>query len=179
MNVELNNSLENDFTKEFDADLVVSSPGRINFIGEHTDYNQGFVLPTAIDKKITFSFKKNGHDTLCRCYSVSYGTSLQFDLNEVKPSKTEWENYILGVVYELLQLKADIKGFDCIIKSELPIGAGISSSAALECGLAVGLNNLFDTKDYIGRAFAKSRTQLCGNQMWYNGSIRIGNEYGK
>jgi len=137
-------NLENDFVTSFEAELTLVSPGRINFIGEHTDYNQGFVLPTAIDRNITFSFKRNGTASQCKIYSVSYDEMLVFDLSEVAPSKIEWENYILGVVHELLQLTTNIRGFDCIIKSELPIGAGVSSSAALECGLAVGLNQIFD-----------------------------------
>jgi len=143
VNEEIKN-LENDFVRSFEAELTLVSPGRINFIGEHTDYNQGFVLPTAIDRNITFSFKRNGTASQCKIYSVSYDEMLVFDLSEVAPSKIEWENYILGVVHELLQLTTNIRGFDCIIKSELPIGAGVSSSAALECGLAVGLNQIFD-----------------------------------
>ncbi|WP_282088444.1 galactokinase [Aquimarina algiphila] len=139
--------MENDhegFISNFKAELVILSPGRINFIGEHTDYNNGFVLPTAIDKKIIFSFRKNNTDSQCNVYSQTYKKKIQFDLNTLKPSNEEWENYILGVMNELSKLTDKIRGFDCIVKSELPIGAGISSSAALECGLAYGLNELFD-----------------------------------
>ncbi len=131
------------FVKDFKVELEVLSPGRINFIGEHTDYNNGFVLPTAIDKKITFSFERNKTDTLCNIYSISFDKMLTFDINEIKRSSVEWENYILGVIDELCKITNKIKGFNCIIKSELPIGAGVSSSAALECGLAFGLNELF------------------------------------
>ncbi len=132
------------FIENFKKELVIESPGRINFIGDHTDYNNGFVLPTAIDKKIVFSFEKNGTDSHCALYSASYNEKLVFDLNKISNSDTEWENYILGVVFELLQITNKIKGFNCIIESHLPIGAGISSSAALECGLAYGLNQLFN-----------------------------------
>ena len=128
----------------FKPEISVKSPGRVNLIGEHTDYNAGYVLPTAIDKNIYFHLKKNGEDNVCNIYSKTYDSFLQVFLTSVKKSDTEWENYILGVVYELQKHTSKIKGFDCIIESKLPIGAGISSSAALECGLAFALNKLFD-----------------------------------
>ncbi len=128
----------------FKPEISVTSPGRVNLIGEHTDYNAGYVLPTAIDKNIYFHLKKNGEDNVCNIYSKTYDSFLQVFLTSVKKSDTEWENYILGVVYELQKHTSKIKGFDCIIESKLPIGAGISSSAALECGLAFALNKLFD-----------------------------------
>jgi len=134
----------NIFLEGFDKALKIHSPGRINFIGEHTDYNNGFVMPTAIDKKIIFLLKENESEKHCKVYSATYDKMFEFDLNQIEQSTKEWENYILGVVYELTQLTKKIKGFDCVIKSELPIGAGISSSAALECGIAYGLNALFD-----------------------------------
>ncbi|GGK40584.1 MULTISPECIES: galactokinase [Flavobacteriaceae] len=124
--------------------LTINSPGRINLIGEHTDYNNGFVLPTAIDKKIQFKFKKNGTPTTCNVYSKNFDTSVTFDLNTIKPSKHQWENYILGVIFEIQQLTDKLEGFDCIFTSDIPVGSGISSSAALECGFAFGLNELFN-----------------------------------
>ena len=126
-----------------ESDLIINSPGRINIIGEHTDYNNGFVLPTAIDKKIQFKFKKNNTPSTCNVFSVNFNTSFSFDLNNVKPSKQQWENYILGVIYEIQQISDKLEGFDCILTSDIPVGSGISSSAALECGLAFGLNELF------------------------------------
>ncbi|WP_298545206.1 galactokinase [uncultured Aquimarina sp.] len=137
-------AIHKSFVKGFKSELVVHSPGRINFIGEHTDYNNGFVLPTAIDKKIVFSFQKNDSEHECKIYSSSYDKMLDVNLSELKPSKEEWENYILGVLSEISKISNGVKGFDCIIESQLPIGAGISSSAALECGLAYGLNELFN-----------------------------------
>jgi len=136
-------SLYSQFVTNFNTELKVTSPGRINLIGEHTDYNNGFVLPTAIDKHIVFQFQKNGTD-ICNVYSATFDKMLQFNVNEVAPSDKEWENYILGVVNQIQLRNKTIGGFDCIIESYLPMGSGISSSAALECGLAYGLNEIFN-----------------------------------
>ena len=133
-----------EFFKTNNPGVFVESPGRINLIGEHTDYNHGFVMPTAIDKKIYFEIRKNDTPTSCSIYSETFNTHLNFDLKQIEKSSSTWENYILGVVNELQKRGKKLEGFDCYIKSELSIGAGISSSAALECGLATGLSNLFD-----------------------------------
>lgn len=124
--------------------VKVESPGRINLIGEHTDYNEGFVMPTAIDKKIILSFKKNDTQNFCRIYSETFKKGFEFQLDQTFTKTDGWENYILGVVKELQHNTGKLEGFDCLIQSKLPLGAGISSSAALECGLASGLNSLFD-----------------------------------
>ncbi|MFK5974432.1 MAG: galactokinase family protein [Flavobacteriaceae bacterium] len=121
----------------------VISPGRINIIGEHTDYNNGFVLPSAIDKSIVFKMRKNNSKYKCTIESEGFASVLNVDLRSIKRSKVSWENYILGVLDELLKKEVNIRGFDCTITSQLPVGAGLSSSAALECGLASGLNQLF------------------------------------
>jgi galactokinase len=139
---ENNSSIPEDF-KSFKAEIKVTSPGRINLIGEHTDYNQGFVMPSAIDKKIYFEFRKNERGNIGRIYSQTFKTYVEFDLNQVLKSENFWENYLLGVIDEIQKSGKKLNGFDCIINSELPIGAGISSSAALECGFAGGLNSLF------------------------------------
>ncbi|WP_117883667.1 galactokinase [Aureibaculum luteum] len=134
---------------EFNAsnwDLIIDSPGRINIIGEHTDYNHGFVLPTAIDKKIQFKFNKNGSLNTCNIHSNNFNTGFSFELDAVAKSEKQWENYVLGVIYEIQQLSDKLQGFDCVLDSDIPVGSGISSSAALECGLAFGLNELFDLK---------------------------------
>ncbi len=131
------------FLENFTPELTIASPGRINFIGEHTDYNMGYVLPTAIGNKITFKFQKNGSDTHCNVYSLGY-EGFALDLNTISISSIEWENYVLGVLNEISKLTDKVKGFDCTIESNLPLGSGLSSSASMECGLAFGLNELFD-----------------------------------
>ncbi len=135
-------SQETEFT-HFKVGISVFSPGRINLIGEHTDYNEGFVFPAAIDRGIRFELERNGGPTTCEVYSADFDKRLRFDLGQVERSETEWENYVLGVVNELQILGKHLQGFDCVIRSDLPIGAGLSSSAAMECGLAYGLNQLF------------------------------------
>lgn len=127
----------------FNSELVVSSPGRINLIGEHIDYNGGHVLPAAISNKIKISFQKSQQDT-ATVWSTNFKTGFSIALADIAPSDEEWQNYILGVVYHINKIAPNkIKGFNCVIDSSLPIGAGISSSAALECGVAKGLNELF------------------------------------
>ncbi|MBO3115643.1 galactokinase [Winogradskyella sp. DF17] len=127
----------------FDADITIHSPGRINLIGEHIDYNGGLVLPAAIDKRILLEFRKTSSE-ICTIFSSNYNSSFTFNINDVSRSDIEWQNYILGVIFHINLLKPNrIGGFDCIIESNLPLGSGISSSAALECGMAKGLNDLF------------------------------------
>ena len=122
--------------------LIVRSPGRINLIGEHTDYNEGFVLPAAIDKEMVLAVAKNNTDS-CRLYSVDYDESAEFNLKELKPSDVAWANYILGVADQLQKAGYSIEGFDCVFGGDIPMGAGLSSSAALECGTAYALSQLF------------------------------------
>ncbi|MER3373307.1 MAG: galactokinase [Allomuricauda sp.] len=129
---------------EFAYDLEVSSPGRINLVGEHTDYNDGFVLPAAIDKSITMRFRANGSKTRCTIKSKGFDSVLVVDLGNISQGTEGWHNYVLGVLNELQLLTQDLKGFDCEMETDIPVGSGMSSSAALECGLSFGLNELFD-----------------------------------
>ena len=124
--------------------IISQAPGRINIIGEHTDYNDGFVLPAAIDKKAVFRLTRNGAKFKVNITSEDIGNSHSFDLDDFQPLKGGWENYVMGVVSELQKLGAKMEGFDGIFGGNVPIGSGMSSSAALECSLALGLNELFD-----------------------------------
>ncbi len=124
--------------------LIAQAPGRINIIGEHTDYNDGYVLPGAIDKNTTVVLSRNGTMNTCNCIAKDLDEKYQFDLNTYGRLESGWQNYVMGVVKELQKLGAWINGFDCEISSTVPIGSGMSSSAALECSLAFGLNELFD-----------------------------------
>jgi len=128
---------------DFQAELLVNSPGRINLIGEHTDYNEGFAMPTAIDKQISFKFRINDTENFCRIYSDTFNNGFEFHLDQPLKKQSDWRDYLLGIVNELQQENKLLEGFDCIISSDLPTGAGISSSAALECGFCAGLNELF------------------------------------
>lgn len=131
------------FRKKFSQDpLLIRAPGRVNLIGEHTDYNEGFVLPAAIDKAMYFAIAPNGLST-CRLHALDMGEDFEFDLNEFKPLEGGWPNYLMGVVDELILEGKTLEGFDCVFGGDIPVGAGLSSSAALECGLAFGLNHLY------------------------------------
>lgn len=122
--------------------LLVRAPGRVNLIGEHTDYNDGFVLPAAVDKEIHFAVGLNGGDT-ARLVAHDLNKTFSFSLTEeVKRSDNQWANYLLGVVAQLQRQGLAVPGFDCVFGGNVPIGAGMSSSAAVECGLAFGLNKL-------------------------------------
>jgi galactokinase len=126
-------------------DVVVSSPGRINLIGEHLDYNGGWVLPAAIDKKITFAVGRRA-DQVCYLYSTDYEALEIVPLNKVVSSEKSWVNYLLGVVEQFQKEQPLPSGFNVVFGGDIPLGAGLSSSAAVEAGLAFALNELFDLK---------------------------------
>jgi len=125
--------------------ITIQAPGRINLIGEHTDYNDGFVLPAAIDKKTVFTLRKNTTNNI-NFEALNVGERFSFDATSFSPLDGGWQNYVMGVVHELQKIGAPIIGFDAKFEGDVPIGSGMSSSAALECSLAVGLNELFDLK---------------------------------
>jgi galactokinase len=122
--------------------LVVRSPGRVNLIGEHTDYNMGYVLPAAIGKSIFLAVAPND-GTRCRIFAVDMNDEFQFTLDALERSAKRWPDYLMGVVDQLLKHGYPVKGFDCVFGGDIPIGAGLSSSAALEAGLAFALNRVF------------------------------------
>jgi len=119
--------------------ITIRSPGRINLIGEHTDYNLGFVLPAAIDKEIYFCISPNRRDN-CRLFSWDMQESYSFNLDNLIKSPLHWANYIIGMVEQMQKRGYEIGGFDCVFGGDIPIGAGLSSSAALGCGIGFCLN---------------------------------------
>jgi galactokinase len=136
--------IRNQFKKHFDGATgsVYASPGRINLIGEHTDYNGGFVFPGAIDKGMVAEIKLNGTDKI-RAYSIDLEDYAEFGLNEEDAPKASWARYIFGVCREMTKRGAKLGGFDTAFAGDVPLGAGMSSSAALESTYAFALNDLF------------------------------------
>ncbi|MGA7159795.1 MAG: galactokinase [Bacteroidota bacterium] len=123
--------------------VLVRSPGRANLIGEHTDYNMGFVLPCTIDKAIYFAVTPR-QDRYCKLYALNMDESFETSIDNLKKSKKEWPNYLMGVLDQLNKAGSKFDGFNCVFGGDIPVGAGLSSSAALEAGLAFTLNHIFD-----------------------------------
>lgn len=122
---------------------IVLSPGRINIIGEHVDYNDGYVLPAAIDKIICFAFEKTNSKT-SKIVAIDLGESFEINVEEpLALNDAIWTNYFRGVLQQLQNKGIAIEGFNCVFSSNIPVGSGLSSSAALECGFLYGLNELF------------------------------------
>ena len=117
------------------------SPGRINLIGEHIDYNDGFVMPAAIDKGIYFAIDENQTDTL-HFYAIDFNEHFAISIQDIQINNG-WRNYVLSVVNEFKLLGVSLQGFNCVFGGDIPLGAGMSSSAALEGGLAFALNEMF------------------------------------
>jgi galactokinase len=142
-NSSLSNSVRDGFRKRFGIEpLIIRSPGRVNIIGEHTDYNNGFVLPAAIDKAIYVGISKRDDDKIVLC-SEEYNEEHQSTVSTVKPSDKHWPNYVLGVVDQLNKRGYAVGGFNLNLDGDVPVGAGLSSSAALECATAFALSELF------------------------------------
>lgn len=134
------------------ASLVVQSPGRINLIGEHTDYNNGFVLPAAIDKCVQVAIAKRTDGTI-HMHAIDLQESVIVPAVAMQPHATSWVNYIIGVVVQVQKYNTSKsgsnasheidKGFDICIQGDIPIGAGLSSSAAVECAVIFALNEMY------------------------------------
>jgi len=133
------------FKKHFDdaEGSVYASPGRVNLIGEHTDYNGGFVFPGAIDKGMVAEIKINGTEKV-RAYSIDFKDYVEFGLNEEDAPRASWARYIFGVCREMAKRGAIVHGFDTAFAGDVPLGAGMSSSAALESTYAFALNDMFN-----------------------------------
>ena len=121
---------------------LFASPGRINLIGEHTDYNGGFVFPGAVDKGIVAAIRPNGTDRV-RAHALDLGETAEFGLREEDKPAQPWARYIFGVCREMQKRGAAIGGFDTVFSGDVPLGAGMSSSAALESTYAFALNELY------------------------------------
>ena len=121
---------------------IYMSAGRINLIGEHTDYNGGFVFPGAIDKGIWVEMKPNGGKS-ARVYSLDYGEYVEFGMDEKDKPSSSWARYVFGVCREIIKRGYAIGGFDAVFSGDVPLGAGLSSSAALESAFGFGLNDMF------------------------------------
>ena len=140
---------------------IYASAGRINLIGEHTDYNGGFVFPGAIDKCIMAEININGTD-LVRAYSADLDDYCEFGLREEDVPDKQWARYIFGVCREIIKRGFTVKGFDTVFAGNVPLGAGLSSSAALESCFAFALNDLFNDN------------KIDKFELWHHGPVRIG-----
>ncbi|HVF82037.1 MAG TPA: galactokinase [Flavisolibacter sp.] len=143
MNYNLSNNVGRKFRQRFAAEpLIACSPGRVNIIGEHTDYNNGFVLPAAVDKGIYVGVSKRADDKIV-LYSEEFNEAHESSVSTVAPSDKHWPNYILGVVDQLNKRGLAINGFNLNLDGDVPVGAGLSSSAAVECAVTFALNELY------------------------------------
>ncbi|HAO47707.1 MAG TPA: galactokinase [Ferruginibacter sp.] len=123
------------------APVLFFSPGRINLLGEHVDYNDGYVMPAAINMGVYYAIAPNSTATI-NFYSIDFDESFSTPVTGVQKNEG-WKNYVLGVVDQFLKLGKDLTGFDCVFAGDIPVGAGMSSSAAVEAGLAFALNDVF------------------------------------
>lgn len=133
-------SFENQFNKQ--PTLMVRACGRINLIGEHTDYNEGFVLPASVDKYIFYAIAEN-HTEQCNFYAVDIQETATISLHHLVKSGQLWLDYLQGIIQQFQKAGKTVRGVDVVFGGNLPIGSGISSSAALECGFGWALNQLF------------------------------------
>ncbi len=139
-------TIKNKFKEIFKSDpLLVRSPGRINLIGEHTDYNDGFVFPAAINKEIHFAVAENNVHKF-RFYAFDLDKSFEMNVGDLSKSDTLWANYLLGVAAQFKNAGYTLQGIDCVFGGDIPMGAGLSSSAAIENGFAFALNEIFGFK---------------------------------
>ena len=158
--------IHNEFTKRFGQEGVFyASACRINLIGEHTDYNGGYVFPGAIDKVIMAEIAPNDTDKV-RVYSIDIDEYVEFGLNEEDAPTQSWARYIFGVCREILNRGGSVKGFDAVFAGNVPLGAGLSSSAALESCFAFALNDMFNDnsidKFELARIGQSTEHNYCG-----------------
>ena len=155
-----------EFAQRFgEGGTMYASAGRINLIGEHTDYNSGFVFPGAIDKCIAAQIKENGTDKV-RVYSIDIDDYAEFGLNEEDAPKAQWARYIFGVCRETIKRGGEVRGFDAVFAGNVPLGAGLSSSAALESCFAFAMNDMYNDnkidKFELARIGQSTEHNYCG-----------------
>ena len=147
------------------AGIFYASPGRINLIGEHTDYNGGFVFPGAVDKGILAEIRPNGTGKV-RVYALDLDETAEFGLREEDKPVESWAHYVFGVCREVLKRGRKVEGFDAVFAGDVPLGAGMSSSAALESTFAFALNDLFNDnsieKFELARIGQSTEHNYCG-----------------
>lgn len=161
--MELSQRVSEVFSERFGGHgTAFASAGRINLIGEHTDYNGGFVFPGAIDKTIVAEIKANDTDTV-RVFSVDCDEYAEFGLEEKDKPAQAWARYIFGVCREIIKAGGRVGGFDAVFAGDIPLGAGLSSSAALESCFAFALNEIFN-----GGQIDKFRLALIGQATEHN-----------
>ncbi len=164
--MKMKNTILKEFEERFHtAPQLYASSGRINLIGEHTDYNGGFVFPGAIDKVIMAAIAPNETDRV-RVFSIDINEEAEFGLNEGDIPAQSWARYIFGVCREILKRGGTVKGFDAVFAGNVPLGAGLSSSAALESCFAFALNDLFNNntidKFELARIGQSTEHNYCG-----------------
>jgi galactokinase len=125
--------------------LVAFAPGRINLIGEHTDYQEGFVFPAAVEQGIWAAVQRN-ETNLCRLFSIDFDEQYTFELEAFSPKKGHWATYVMGMVALLKQAGYPVAGFDMVLGGDIPVGSGLSSSAALSVAIGTGISALFSFK---------------------------------
>lgn len=145
MNTDLKLKIAREFSEKFTEDsILIFSPGRINIIGEHTDYNDGFVFPAAVDKGIIAAMSKTSSDK-CIAVASDLNETFEFNLENIQPlANGNWRNYILGVIGEIQKKGKQVGNFNVVFGGDIPNGSGMSSSAALENSVVFGLNELFN-----------------------------------
>lgn len=163
---EMKEKISKAFKDRFGVDgTVYASAGRINLIGEHTDYNGGFVFPGAIDKGIMAELRPNGLEK-CRVYSMDLDEYTEFGLKEEDAPKESWARYVFGVAREVLKRGGKVECFDAVFAGNVPLGAGLSSSAALESCFAFALNDMFNnnsiSKFDLARIGQSTEHNYCG-----------------
>ena len=163
MDIQIKNKFKELFPNSVQPEII-RSPGRINLLGEHVDYNEGLVLPAAIDKYIYLGIGKREDDEI-HIYSLDYEDAYQCSINAIERSEKLWANYILGVVDQFIKAEQIISGFNLVFSGDIPQGAGLSSSAALECATAYGLqliNGLQLTKMELAKLAQAAENQFVG-----------------